>query len=332
MGNLDAGSLPQEPRAVGLRSGAVVIADVTVTRSPDGSRAGAGATPATNWRQALQAIMDSKLALAGIGAIIFMILFCYVGPIFYHPNETNAQLALQSNPTGFAVAPTSAHLLGVDPNGFDELGRLMVGGQNSLEIGFIAALTALVIGVLWGAVAGFFGGWIDALMMRIVDTLYSIPTLLLLIVLAVIFRPTVFLLIAILAGTSWLVPARLIRSETLTLRTREYVQSVRIMGGRSGRMICRHIVPNVIGTMVVNLTFQIADTILYVAALGFLGLGVQPPETDWGSMLSTGINYATLGYWWLIYPAGLAIVVIVVAFNFVGDGVRDALEVRLQRR
>jgi peptide/nickel transport system permease protein len=230
------------------------------------------------------------------------------------------------------VGPTSAHLLGLDPNGFDELGRLMVGGQNSLEIGFAAALAALVIGTVWGAIAGFFGGWVDSLMMRIVDILYSIPTLLLLIVLAVIYRPSVPLLIIILAGSAWLVPARLIRSETLTLRTREYVQSVQVMGGGAGRMIFRHVVPNVIGTVVVNLTFQIADTILYVAALGFLGLGVQPPETDWGSMLSSGVNYATSGYWWLIYPVGLAIVLVVVAFNFVGDGVRDALEVRLQRR
>lgn len=284
------------------------------------------------WRQVLRAFARNRPAMAGVCVIVFMVLFCYVGPIFYHPNETDAQLALQSNPTGFAVGPTSAHLLGIDLNGFDELGRIMVGGQNSLEIGFVAAMAALIIGVVWGAIAGFFGGWIDSLMMRIVDTLYSIPTLLLLIVLAVIYRPSVLLLIVILAGSAWLVPARLIRSETLTLRTREYVQSVKVMGGGSGRMIFRHIVPNVIGTMVVNLTFQIADTILYVAALGFLGLGVQPPETDWGSMLSTGVNYATSGYWWLIFPVGLAIVLVVVSFNFVGDAVRDALEARLQRR
>jgi len=284
------------------------------------------------WRQTLLSFRLNKAAMAGLFVVVFMILFCFVGPIFYHPNEMNAQLALQSNPTGFAAAPNSGHLLGLDPNGFDELGRLMVGGQNSLEIGFAAALAAVVLGVGWGAIAGFFGGWIDSLMMRIVDTLLSIPTLLLLIVLAVIYRPSVLLLILILAGGAWLVPARLIRGETLTLRTREYVQAVRMMGGGARRMILRHIVPNAIGTTVVNLTFQIADTILYLAALGFLGLGVQPPETDWGSMLSSGVNYATSDYWWLIYPAGAAIVLVVVAFNFVGDGLRDALEVRLQRR
>lgn len=296
-------------------------------RGADDARA-----PVSRWQQALQVFTQSKPAVAGLAVVIFIVLFCYVGPIFYHPNETSAQLALQSNPTGFAVAPSSAHLLGVDPNGFDELGRLMVGGQNSLEISFVAALAAVVIGVAWGAIAGFFGGWLDSLMMRVVDTLFSIPTLLLLIVLAVIYKPSIPLLILILAGTAWLVPARLIRGETLTLRTREYVQSVKVMGGGPRRMIFRHIVPNTIGTVVVNLTFQIADTILYVAALGFLGLGVQPPETDWGSMLSMGVNYATSGYWWLIYPVGLAIVLVVVAFNFIGDGLRDAFEVRLQGR
>lgn len=336
MGHIEAdplqGGRKNQPGAGASPAGSAAVTDDTAARPPAGTRAGVAGAPVVQWRQTLRAFARNKPAMGGIGVIAFMVLFCYVGPIFYHPNETNAQLALQSNPAGFAVAPNSAHLLGLDPNGFDELGRLMVGGQNSLEIGFAAALAALVIGVLWGAIAGFFGGWIDSLMMRIVDTLYSIPTLLLLIVLAVIYRPSVLLLIIILAGSAWLVPSRLIRSETLTLRTREYVQAVRVMGGGSARMIFRHIVPNVIGTTVVNLTFQIADTILYVAALGFLGLGVQPPETDWGSMLSTGVNYATSGYWWLIYPAGLAIVLVVVAFNFVGDAVRDALEVRLQQR
>jgi peptide/nickel transport system permease protein len=136
----------------------------------------------------------------------------------------------------------------------------------------------------------------------------------------------------VLGFTSWLVPARLVRGETLTLRVREYVSAVRVMGGTSRRIVLRHIIPNAIGTIVVNATFQVADAILLLAALGFVGLGVPAPLTDWGGMLANGVNYALDGYWWEIYPAGIAIVLVVVAFNFVGDALRDAFEVRLQRR
>jgi len=208
----------------------------------------------------------------------------------------------------------------------------MFGGKNSLIVGFVAALAATLFGVVYGAVSGFVGGWVDALMMRIVDTLLSIPFLFLLIVLAVVFHPTLTVLILVIAFVSWLVPARLIRGETLTLRVREYVQAVRVMGGSRRRIVLRHIVPNAIGTIIVNATFQVADAILLLAFLGFLGLGVQLPQTDWGSMLSNGVTYAIQGYWWEIYPAGLAIVLVVVAFNFIGDALRDSLEVRLQTR
>jgi peptide/nickel transport system permease protein len=129
-----------------------------------------------------------------------------------------------------------------------------------------------------------------------------------------------------------LIPARLVRGQSLTLRTREYVQAVRVMGGRRSRVVLRHIIPNTISTIIVNATFNVADAILLLAALGFIGLGVPPPQTDWGSMLSNGVNYALDGYWWEIYPAGLCIVLVVVAINFIGDALRDAFEVRLQQR
>ncbi len=228
--------------------------------------------------------------------------------------------------------PSLGHLLGTDPAGFDMMGRVMYGGEVSLEVGFAAAGIATVIGVVWGAVSGFFGGWVDALMMRIVDVLLSVPLLFLLIVLAVIFQPSLPLLILVIAFVAWLVPARLVRGETLSLRVREYVQAVRVMGGSGRRIVVRHIIPNTIGTIVVNATFNVADAILLLAALGFIGLGVPLPQTDWGSMLANGVNYALNGYWWEIYPTGLAIVLVVVAFNFVGDALRDAFEVRLQRR
>jgi len=282
-------------------------------------------------RQIARVFKENKLAVAGLVVIVLMILFCWLGPVFYHTNQTNAQEALVSS-TAENAPPGGQNPLGTDNAGFDILGRLMFGGKNSLLVGLAAAILGTAFGALYGAVSGFFGGWVDAVMMRIVDTLLSIPFLFLLIVLAVIFHPTAYWLIVIIAFVSWLVPGRLIRGETLTLRTREYVQAVRAMGGSRRRIVLRHIIPNAIGTIIVNATFQVADAILLLAALGFLGLGIQPPQTDWGSMLSDGVTYAVSGYWWEIYPAGIAIVLVVVAFNFVGDALRDSLEVRLQQR
>jgi peptide/nickel transport system permease protein len=228
--------------------------------------------------------------------------------------------------------PSHGNLLGTDDNGYDILGRLMFGGQASLIVGFASAFVATVVGVAYGALSGFFGGWLDALLMRFVDVNLSIPSLFLLIALVTIFRQSEVLFILVIAYISWLVPARLIRGETLSLREREYVQAVKIMGGSRRRIIARHIVPNSIGTIVVFATFQVADSILLLAALGFVGLGIPAPGTDWGTMLSNGVSYALSGYWWEIYPAGLCIILVVIAFNFVGDSLRDALEVRLQQR
>ena len=259
-----------------------------------------------------------------------MVLFCFVGPHIYVTNQTNAQDALLNSTQN--SPPSWSHPLGTDENGFDILGRLMYGGQIALIVGFAAAVVATVIGVTYGALSGFFGGWLDSLFMRFVDIGLSIPVLFLLIALVTIYRPTAPLLIVVIAAVSWLVPARLIRAETLSLRTREYVQAVRVMGGSRRRIIGRHIIPNSVGTIVVFATFDVADSILLLAALGFLGLGVPAPQTDWGTMLSNGVNYASNGYWWEIYPVGLCIILVVVALNYIGDALRDALEVRLQRR
>jgi peptide/nickel transport system permease protein len=280
--------------------------------------------------QVVHVFAENRLAVVGAVIIVAMVLFCFVGPTVYPTNQSSTQAALlfstQNSP------PSSAHLLGTDQIGFDVLGRIMYGGQVSLEVGFAAAAIATVVGVLFGAISGFFGGWVDSLMMRIVDVLLSVPILFLVIVLAVIFHPSLEILILVIGLTAWLIPARLVRGETLSLRVREYVLAVRVMGGSNTRIVLRHIIPNTIGTIIVNATFQIADAILLLAALGFIGLGVPAPLTDWGSMLADGVNAALSGYWWQIYPTGIAIVLVVVAFNFVGDALRDAFEVRLQRR
>jgi peptide/nickel transport system permease protein len=208
----------------------------------------------------------------------------------------------------------------------------MVGGQTTLLVGLVVALLATSFGVIWGAIAGFAGGGVDSVMMRAVDALLSIPTLFLLLFLASIFTPSEPLLIVVITSVAWLVPSRLVRAETLSLKTRQFVEAAHAQGAGPLRIIFRHIIPNVFGTVAVNATFQVADAILAVTSLSFLGLGIPPPAANWGSMLSNGVNYVYNGSWWQIWPAGLCIVVIVVAFNFIGDGLRDAFEVRLQRR
>ncbi len=291
-----------------------------------------GASAATGGllRQMVPVFTENKLAVVSVGVIVFMVLFCFVGPVFYHTNQTNAQLVLLNSTAN--TPPGKGHPLGTDGNGYDMLGRLMFGGQVSLIVGIASALVATIFGTLYGAASGFFGSWFDSVLMRIVDVFLSIPVLFLLIALVTIYHQSEVLLILVIAFVSWLIPARLIRGETLSLRNREYVQAVRVMGGSRSRIIGRHIIPNSIGTIVVFATFQVADSILLLAALGFIGLGVPAPQTDWGTMLSNGVDAAGNGYWWQIYPTGICIVLVVVAFNYVGDALRDSLEVRLQQR
>ena len=279
-------------------------------------------------RRGWEVFAENKLALASLGAIVFMILFCFVGPLIYQTDQVHTNLSQTLCP------PSAAHPLGCDNVGYDLLGRLMVGGQTSLEVGFAAAIVAVIIGTLYGAFSGVIGGPIDSFLMRIVDAGLSIPYFMVVIILSVVFHPNKLIMIFIIAVFYWLGVARLVRGETLSLRTREYVQAVRVLGGRNSRAVVRHIVPNSIGTIIVQTTFAIADSILILAGLGFLGLGVQPPETDWGDMLSGGLTYLQSGtnYWWLIYPAGICIILTCIAFNFIGDALRDSFETRLQRR
>jgi peptide/nickel transport system permease protein len=308
--------------SLGLNTGLVDIPSETMP-TPEGGEAYQSGSAL---KAILSVFVENKLAVIGAGLIVFFILFCFVGPLIYHTQQ------VFTNPNIKDQGPSLKHLLGTDDTGFDNLGRLMLGGQTSLEVGIAAALLAVCIGVVWGATAGLVGGFVDAAMMRIVDSMLAIPFLLLLILLGAIFSTSVPELIIAIAFVAWLGPARLVRGETLSLRVREYVQAVRVMGGSQRRVLLRHIIPNSIGVVVVNATFQVADAIVAVATLSFLGFGIAPPATNWGLELSNGTSYVFAGYWWLIYPAGVCIVLTVMAFNFVGDALRDSLEVRLQRR
>ena len=278
------------------------------------------------FRRGLEVFLEHRLAVAGVAIIVVMALFSFAGPLFYRTDQVHVNLALETQP------PSGAHVLGTDQDGIDQLGRMMQGGQITLEVGLAAALLATVVGVLWGAVAGYAGGLVDAAMMRIVDAGLAIPALFLLLVVVTIVPVSKPVIILVVASVSWLTASRLVRGEALSLRVRDFVQAVKVMGGGGARAVLRHIAPNAIGTIMVNATFQVADAISLIVALSFLGLGLQPPATDWGGMLSHGTTYTYDGYWWLIYPPGVAIILVVVAFNFAGDGLRDAFEVRLQRR
>lgn len=307
-----------------------VTTNITAETGPPGTALPAAAgdrAPASNLKLAIATFTDNKSALAGLLIVIALAAFCFIGPLFYHTDQIHTNLFAVHETPG-----TAGHPLGTDEIGYDELGRLMAGGQTSLEVGVAAGLMATVLGTLWGAVSGYFGGVVDTIMMRVVDALLSIPALFLLLVVAAIWTPSVPSLVVLIGFIAWLVPARLVRGEALSLRVREYVQAVRMMGGGHGWAVLRHVLPNTVGTVVVNASFQVADAIIYLAYLSFLGLGLPPPATDWGGMLTNGIQYTFDGYWWLIYPPGVAIVLIVMAFNFIGDGLRDAFDARLRRR
>jgi len=274
----------------------------------------------------LAAVWDNKLAMVGLATVIALTLFSYVGPLLYHTNETGTNLLMANLP------PSASHPLGTTPEGRDELGQLMVGGQSTLEVGFAVAILGTAFGMIWGAVAGYIGGFIDAALMRVVDALLAIPFLFFIVLLASITTPTLIIIILAITAASWESTARLVRGEVLSLRARDYVQASQQLGARHPHVVFRHLVPNVTGTVVVTATLSMADAILIYAAVAFLGLSVPPPATSWGDLLTTGINNLFDGYWWQLWPPAFAIVLIVLAVNVLGDGMHDMVEHRLERR
>jgi ABC-type dipeptide/oligopeptide/nickel transport system permease subunit len=306
-----------------VASGHASLPPLDVTRAPEGGEIGA---IQSGWRLALREFSRNRLAVTGVAILLFFVIFSFLGPYVYHANLLQVNLIDAKDPPG------AGHPLGTDINGFDVLGQLMKGGQDALEIGFFAAFVAITIGSLVGAVAGLFGGIIDSTLMRITDVFLSVPFLFVVLILAVRYGASVASLSLVIGGFSWPVPARLVRGEVLTIRERDFVLAARTAGSGNWRLIRRHLLPNALGVVIVNVTFQVADAILTVAYVGFLGFGLHYPNIDWGDMLSDGIGYLTDGYWWLIYPVGICIVLTVMALNFIGDALRDSVDVRLRRR
>jgi peptide/nickel transport system permease protein len=296
---------------------------VMVEVLPEG---GEVATSGSPWALVGRTFAQNKLAMIGVSVVVAVILFSFIGPLVYHTDQLNPNLIAVN------LAPGGGYPLGTDSSGFDILGRLMEGGQSSIEVGIAVGVVSTVAGLIYGAVSGYFAGAVDGILMRFVDVGLAIPVVFLFIFMSQVFKPSLALLIFLLTFVSWLIPARLVRGETLSLRTREYVQAVQVMGGRSWRIIVRHIIPNTIGVIMVTVTFQIANAILTLAVLQYLGFGLGATTPTWGSMLSDGTTYLQDGYWWEVYPALIIIVITVVAFNFIGDALQDAFDVRLQER
>jgi peptide/nickel transport system permease protein len=241
----------------------------------------------------------------------------------YEPNAIGDIAATRHLP------PSLDHLMGTDRFGRDVFTRVLYGARISLSIGFVAVSISVTLGTVIGAVSGYFGGVVDTVLMRFVDMLISFPRLVLLITVIALFQPSIFTVIVVLGLTLWPATARIVRGEVLSLREREFVEAARALGLDSPRIIFRHIIPNVLGPVIVAATLGLGNIILIEAGLSFLGLSVQPPTPSWGNIIDGGREYLVQAWWVSTFP-GLAIVVTVVAFNLIGDGLRDALDPRLR--
>jgi len=303
--------------------------DITQTTGPSSENFGGEvADNGTFWRQFIRVFQQNKIALFSVAYVIGLVIFCFIGPFFYHSNQLDANQAL----VNVNLPPGKGFPLGTDSSGFDILGRLMFGGKASLQLGFLAAFISMTVGVGYGIISGYRGGLLDTVMMRIVDALLSIPGLFLLLAVISVFGRSKLLLILILGLTGWFGTARLMRSEALSLRDREFAQAVRAMGSGSARILWKHILPNSVSTMMTVATFDVANSILALTGLGYLGVGIPIPETDWGAMIQAGSVNFQVGYWWQLYPVCIVFLLLVISFNYIGDAMRDAFEVRLRER
>ena len=273
------------------------------------------------WHDAWLRLRRNKLALFGGGVLLFMLVVALLTP-WIAPYSYEAQnLDLGASP------PSSQHWLGTDIFGRDVLTQIMYGGRISLAVGFIATAVALLIGVTWGAVAGYAGGRLDAVMMRLVDILYALPFMIFIVLLMVVFGRNILLLFLAIGAVEWLTMARIMRSQVQSLRQQEFVEAAVSVGLSPAAIIRKHIVPNALGPIIVYTTLTIPSVMLLEAFLSFLGLGIQPPATSWGLLISYGAETMEEYPWLLIFP-GCALTLTLFSLNFLGDGLRDALDVR----
>lgn len=275
------------------------------------------------WRDAWQRLSRNRLAVFGALLLGTMAALCVAAPLF--AADPNAQdLGL------YASAPSARHWMGTDTLGRDLFARVLYGGRLSLAVGLVATLVALCIGVVYGTVAGYAGGALDAVMMRVVDILYALPFTIFVILLTVFFGRSLVLLFAAIGAVEWLTMARIVRGQVRGIRQLEFIEAAEALGLPRGRILLRHILPNVLGPVIVYTTLTIPAVMLLEAFLSFLGLGVQPPDASWGTLIGEGAKGMEEFPWLLVFP-GLALALTLFSFNFLGDGLRDALDPRASK-
>jgi oligopeptide transport system permease protein len=273
------------------------------------------------WSDARRRFMRNKAAVFSLVLLLLIATACVVGPwVLPHAFDSTDWDAM-SAPPGLK----NSHFWGTDEAGRDLLVRCMVGGRISLTVGLLATLASVTLGIVWGATAGFIGGKVDAIMMRIVDMMYAIPYLLIAILLVTILGREFYLVVLTITVFSWMDMARVVRGQTLSLRSTEYVEAARAMGVSTARIIFAHIVPNLLGVVVIYTTVTVPGVILTESVLSFLGLGIQEPMTSWGVLIEDGARVMEVSPWILLFPAGL-LSASLYCFNFIGDGMRDALD------
>ena len=276
---------------------------------------------ASLWHDAWLRLKKNRAAVTGGVVLCIMVVLAILTP-WIAPYSYEAQnLDLGATP------PSAAHWLGTDIFGRDLLTQILHGGQISLAVGFIATAVALIIGVTWGAVAGYVGGRVDSFMMRFVDILYALPFMIFIILLMVVFGRNILLLFLAIGAVEWLTMARIMRTQVQSLRQQEFVEAAVSLGLPPSAIIFKHIIPNALGPIIVYTTLTIPSVMLLEAFLSFLGLGIQPPQTSWGLLISYGAETMEEYPWLLIFP-GMALTITLFSLNFLGDGLRDALDVR----
>lgn len=276
------------------------------------------------WADTVKRFFRHKLAVAGLVFIVIVTVASILAPIIapFDPGLIDSY-------NRFAP-PQGLHLLGTDELGHDVFSRLLFGGRISLSVAALTVLCELLIGIVLGALAGYYGGWVDNIIMRLTDVFFSLPTLLMMLILAIFLGPGMKTIIIVIAILSWMTPARLIRGSFLSLRNMEFAEAARSIGARPGRIMWKHLVPNALAPVIVQGTLDVAGVILTESVLSFLGYGIQPPASSWGTMLSGAQSYMINAPWLAFYP-GLMILLTVLAVNFVGDGIRDALDPKLKQ-
>ena len=264
----------------------------------------------------------NTLSVIGAAVVLSLITISLLAPFLSPYDPTTIDVYNVLSPPG------KAHWLGTDELGRDLLSRIIWGSRVSLIVGFVAVGIALMIGILVGSAAGFYGGKVDALLMRFVDIMLAFPTFFLILAVIAILEPNIYTIMAVIGVTGWMDVARLVRAEFLSLKERDFVDAGRAMGISNARLIFRHILPNALSPVFVAATFGVAGAILTESGLSFLGLGVQPPDPSWGNILTSGKDNIEIAWWLSLYP-GLAILITVLSYNLVGEGLRDALDPRL---